>query len=104
MSASAWALGTNGSFSKCYPCSRSDLLPIFPVVQTHLQIAQSFPYDFVNLDFCGYYYPQPPNVLRINETVERMLRWQAAAVGPTGANPANPMALSQFVLSVTCRY
>ena len=25
--------GTKGSFSKCYPRSRSDLLPIFPVEQ-----------------------------------------------------------------------
>ena len=34
MSVQPEALGTKGSFSKCYPCSRSDLLPIFPVEQT----------------------------------------------------------------------
>ena len=33
MSAPAETLETKGSFSMCYLCSRSDLLPIFPVEQ-----------------------------------------------------------------------
>src|SRR5271156_1407070 len=44
--------------------------------RTHFAVRSSFPYDFINLDFCQYYYPKPPGMLRVNETVERFLDWQ----------------------------
>lgn len=66
--------------------------------ETSLMFQQSFPYDFVNLDFCGYYY-SPPEVFRITETVTRFLEWQSR----TGAG-AEPVVVNDFILSVTCRY
>jgi len=61
----------------------------------YLQLRGSFPYDVINLDFCGYYY-EPPDILRINQTVGRFLEWQreAAAYGK----------IEEFVIFVTCRH
>jgi hypothetical protein len=59
----------------------------------------SFPYDYINLDFCQYYYPQPPDVFRINETVGRFLEWQR-----NESSDAQPVAVSDFILAVTCRH
>ena len=28
--------------------------------RNHFHVKASFPYDFINLDFCDYYYPKPP--------------------------------------------
>ena len=42
MSASARALGIKGSFSKCYLCSRSDLLPMFPVEHAPVRCSGKF--------------------------------------------------------------
>jgi hypothetical protein len=67
--------------------------------RTHLNVKASFPYDYVNLDFCQYYYPQPPGMLRINRTVERFLDWQRRA-SEDGQVPQ----LDEFVLAVTCRH
>ncbi len=62
----------------------------------HLQLRASFPYNLINLDFCGYYYP-PPDILRINSTVERFLEWQRQPA-PAGKN------VDEFLLFVTCRH
>jgi hypothetical protein len=69
--------------------------------RTHLNIKASFPYDCINLDFCGYYYPPnfPPGMLRINETVEKILEWQFM---PGGA--ASEVTVDDFILTVTCRH
>jgi hypothetical protein len=32
--------------------------------RTYFRIKESFPYDFINLDFCDRYYPEPPDILR----------------------------------------
>jgi hypothetical protein len=67
--------------------------------RTSLNAKASFPYDCINLDFCDYYYPSPPGMLRINETVERFLDWQRRVDPESSSGPVN-----DFVLAVTCRY
>jgi hypothetical protein len=67
--------------------------------RTFLNVKSSFPYDCVNLDFCDYYYPEPPDMLRVNQTVERFLDWQ----GRQSDDPER-VSLREFVLAVTCRY
>jgi len=65
--------------------------------RTHFNVRSSFPYDVVNLDFCQYYYPRPPGMLRVNETVRRILDWQQR---PSEAGNR----IQEFVLAVTCRH
>lgn len=72
--------------------------------RTHLYLRASFPYDFINLDFCGYYYPDPPDVLKINRTVGHMLLWQRDAFQLAKASLGNQLTRKSFLLSVTCRY
>jgi hypothetical protein len=64
--------------------------------RTHLNIKASFPYDCINLDFCGYYY-NPPSMLRINETVQRILEWQFLP-------GMEDLTVNDFILTVTCRH
>jgi hypothetical protein len=70
--------------------------------RTHLQVMESFPYDFMNLDFCDYYYPDPPDILRINETVKKALDWQRR-LGDSDSDP-DGVQVNDFVLAVTCRH
>lgn len=63
----------------------------------HLQFQASFPYDLINLDFCDYYYPRPPDVLRINATVGKLLAWQRQPLDD-GSH------LGKFLLFVTCKH
>jgi hypothetical protein len=66
----------------------------------HLQLLEKFPFDFINLDFCGYYYP-PPDILEINRTVEKILQLQAQkGLDDQG----NVISVNRFLLSVTCRF
>lgn len=67
--------------------------------KTHIYVRSSFPYDLINLDFCQYYYPRPPGMLRINETVERLLEWQQRT-----SEDSEDVHLEEFILTVTCRY
>ncbi len=70
--------------------------------RAHLQVMESFPYDFMNLDFCDYYYPKPPDMLRINESVRRVLDWQRRR-GDDDNVPAG-VEVNDFILAVTCRH
>ena len=65
----------------------------------HFNLRSSFPYDYINLDFCQYYYPIPPGMLRINKTVERLLDWQKRP-----SEDGDKIQLEDFVLAVTCRH
>jgi hypothetical protein len=65
---------------------------------THLNVRASFPYDCINLDFCGYYYPEPPGMLRINDAVKKILEWQRAS------NEGADVNVNEFLLNVTCRH
>jgi hypothetical protein len=67
--------------------------------RTFFNVKSSFPYDCVNLDFCQYYYPHPPGMLRVNRTVERLLDWQRRP-----SEDAEAVQLQEFILAVTCRY
>lgn len=67
--------------------------------RTHINVRSSFPYDLINLDFCQYYYPHPPGMLRVNETVEQLLDWQRRR-----SEDDEGLQLQEFVLTVTCRY
>jgi hypothetical protein len=67
--------------------------------RTHFNVRSSFPYDFINLDFCQYYYPRPPGMLRVNETVEKILDWQRRP-----SEDGEDLSLQEFVLTVTCRH
>jgi predicted DNA-binding protein len=76
-----------------------DKLDRLQLKRTFFNVRSSFPYDFVNLDFCEYYYPHPPGMLRVNRTIERFLDWQ----GRTSEDGEN-IQLGEFILAVTCRY
>lgn len=65
--------------------------------RTAIYLQKSFPYDCINLDFCEYYYPDPPDMMRINQTVERILEWQ-------GHTSDDGTAIDEFILAVTCRH
>jgi hypothetical protein len=78
---------------------QSDKLDRLQLKRTFLNVKASFPFDCINLDFCDYYYPRPPNMLRVNETVERLLDWQGRR-----SNDPEGVSLAEFVLTVTCRY
>jgi hypothetical protein len=65
----------------------------------HFEVRATFPYDCINLDFCQYYYPNPPGMLRINETIERILEWQLMP-----SADGEEIEIEQFLLSVTCRH
>lgn len=67
--------------------------------ETSLLFQESFPYDFVNLDFCDYYYASPPEEFTITKTVAAFLKWQRNV-----SRGARPVAVDEFVLAVTCRY
>ena len=66
----------------------------------HLQFQKLFPFDFLNLDFCDRYYGHPPDVLRIHETIGRILTWQnTVGILPSGAE----VKVDRFVLAITCK-
>jgi len=67
--------------------------------RTSMNAKASFPYDCINLDFCEYYYPQPPGMMRVNKTVAKFLDWQRRV-----ATEEDSTAVNNFVLAVTCRY
>src|ERR1051326_7989403 len=67
--------------------------------RTSMNAQASFPYDCINLDFCEYYYPQPPGMMRVNKRVAKFLDWQRRA-----GTEANGGSVDDFVLAVTCRY
>ncbi|HVU24558.1 MAG TPA: hypothetical protein VHE13_10570 [Opitutus sp.] len=66
----------------------------------HLEFQQLFPFDFINLDFCDRYYQKPPNVLRIHETVKKMLEWQTR---DRAGNSGQTIHVDKFVAAITCR-
>jgi hypothetical protein len=67
----------------------------------HLEFADRFPFDFLNLDFCSYYYPTPPGILKINETVDKIVELQ----GREGRDQdGKSLSVSEFALAVTCRF
>jgi hypothetical protein len=70
--------------------------------RTNLYVKASFPYDFINLDFCGYYYPKPPDILKINRTVDKFLDWQRQY--GSGDIGGQKIQVNDFLLSVTCRH
>lgn len=76
---------------------------ILDTKRTHLYLKSSFPYDFINLDFCGYYYPKPPGILKINRTVEKFLDWQRQS-GNGEISKGTKIQVNKFLLSVTCRH
>jgi hypothetical protein len=66
----------------------------------HLRLQKLFPFDFLNLDFCDRYYGNPPDVLRIHETIGRILMWQ----NPVGILPdGKEVKIDRFVLAITCK-
>src|SRR5437879_5874460 len=67
----------------------------------HLEFANKFPFDFLNLDFCGYYYPKPPGILQINRTVNRMVELQNRE---NEDQDGRQIAINDFVLAVTCKF
>lgn len=63
--------------------------------RTFFDVQASFPYDYINLDFCDYYYPIP-DMLKINRTLERVFEWQSRTDDQT--------LIDDFVIAVTCRH
>jgi hypothetical protein len=68
----------------------------------HLEIQRFFPFDFINLDFCHPYYPQPPEIMKISNTVYKMMEWQGRI--QAGVKPRRLGKVSEFVMAVTCRH
>lgn len=68
--------------------------------QGQIEFGEKFPFDFLNLDFCEYYY-DPPKILAINDTVERIFKLQ---LGDGKDGNGNRISIDQFVLSVTCKF
>jgi hypothetical protein len=66
----------------------------------HLQFRDLFPFDFLNLDFCDRYYGNPPDVMKINFTIDKLLDWQRQQ-GIKGNG--DPFSIKRFVLAITCR-
>jgi hypothetical protein len=78
------------------PRSRAEELRLKRV---HLEVVAAFPYDCINLDFCGYYYPEPPDMLLINKTIQRILDWQRRP-----SSGGEHIEISEFLLAVTCKH
>ena len=74
---------------------------ILMLKRQHLEFANKFPFDFLNLDFCGYYYPKPPGILQINRTVDRMLELQNRE---SQDQDGRRISINEFVLAVTCKF
>jgi hypothetical protein len=66
----------------------------------HLQFRDLFPFDFLNLDFCDRYYGTPPDVMRINQTIDKLLEWQRQ---PGKKSNGDPFSVDRFVIAITCR-
>ena len=67
----------------------------------HLEFAAKFPFDFLNLDFCGYYYPEPPDILEINRTMDKMVALQSRATHDEEGKRIN---VDEFIMAVTCKF
>lgn len=67
----------------------------------HLEFCAKFPRDFLNLDFCDYYYPRPPGVMKINETVDKLVELQSRQGSDA---EGNQISITQFDLAVTCKF
>jgi hypothetical protein len=78
---------------------KKDVIDRLQLKRTFFHVRSSFPYDCINLDFCGYYYPEPPDMLRVNRTVERLFEWQRRP-----SEDAEQVEIKEFILTVTCRY
>jgi hypothetical protein len=66
----------------------------------HLLFRSLFPFDFLNLDFCDRYYGDPPNVMRVHATIDKLLDWQRQP-GRTLGGAA--FSVRRFVVAITCR-
>jgi hypothetical protein len=66
----------------------------------HILFRNLFPFDFLNLDFCDRYYPEPPNVMRINSTIDKLLEWQRQL---GRKNNGKEFSINRFVMAITCR-
>jgi hypothetical protein len=66
----------------------------------HLLFQSLFPFDFLNLDFCDRYYGSPPDVMKINMTIEKLLDWQRR---PGKKSDGHSFSVNRFVTAITCR-
>jgi hypothetical protein len=66
----------------------------------HLLFQDLFPFDFLNLDFCDRYYGDPPDVMKIHGTIDKLLEWQRRP-GKTGSG--DEFSVHRFVVAITCR-
>jgi hypothetical protein len=67
----------------------------------HIQFQRFFPFDFLNLDFCDRYYGDPPDVMRIHGTIEKLLDWQRQ---PGKTTSGDDFFVNRFVVAITCRF
>jgi len=74
---------------------------ILMLKRQHLEFAGKFPFDFLNLDFCGYYYPSPPGIMEINKTVDRIVELQNR---DSRDQDGRLISIDEFVLAVTCKF
>jgi hypothetical protein len=62
----------------------------------HHDFKATFPFDYMNLDFCAQYY-EPSDLLKVNKTVERFLEWQKNDALDGSAS------VDEFVMAITCK-
>jgi hypothetical protein len=66
----------------------------------HLSFQRLFPFDFFNLDFCDRYYGDPPDVMKIHTTIDKLLEWQRQ---PGMMTSGQEFSVTRFVVTITCR-
>lgn len=66
----------------------------------HLNFQRLFPFDFLNLDFCDRYYGDPPDVMKIHATIDKLLDWQRR---PGQTTSGKEFGAERFVMAITCR-
>jgi len=66
----------------------------------HLLFRGLFPFDFLNLDFCDRYYGNPPDVMKIHSTIDKLLEWQRR---PGKTDSGREFSVERFVVAITCR-
>lgn len=89
----------NLEFEKLGESMASDVRAKLEQKRAYLMFQDSFPFDFLNLDFCDPYYPNPPNTMRINNTIQRIVEWQQRR----GTEKGKSFSVKRFLLAITCR-
>jgi hypothetical protein len=79
---------------------QTELRELLLLKRQHLEFSEKFPFDFLNLDFCDYYY-EPPGIFRINKTIDKLVELQRRQGEDV---KGHPISVNEFALAVTCKF